>query len=122
MWIEMSQYIPNTAVISETPSIAPGSDAKPATPDTRSANAARRETWSMRPLRCAATIASIAPVTIIAATVAPITWPMAAPPAGGDALPLDAASAGCASTRVAAAAAPRTVVMRVIIRSSRTSW
>src|SRR5437764_904894 len=49
---EMSQYMPNTAVSREMPSIAPGRDAQPAVPVSRSAKAASLPSHLMRPLRC----------------------------------------------------------------------
>src|SRR5690349_3443188 len=83
MWIEMSQYIPKTAIRRLPPISALGSDAQPGRPLTRSEYLASLPTHWIFPLRCAVMIQSRIPVAIIAPTVAPMTWPMAAPPAGG---------------------------------------
>src|SRR5919202_6659995 len=83
MWIEMSQYIPNTAISRLTAMNALGNDAQPASPVLRSATAASLPTHSILPLRWAVMIQSRIAVATIAPSVAPMTWPIAAPPAGG---------------------------------------
>src|SRR3954454_13097193 len=83
MWIEMSQYIPNTAIVSEPTSHVAGSAAQPFMPVTFSAVAARRAKTGIRPVRCPATRMSSTAVPARPIAVARIPSPMAAPPAGG---------------------------------------
>jgi hypothetical protein len=80
----MSQYIPNTAVSRLTSSSSTvGSADQPGTPAWRPSVSAARPNNRMRPVRWPATSASRPAVTIVIPSVAPITWPIAAPRAGG---------------------------------------
>jgi hypothetical protein len=85
IWIEMSQYIPKTAIRRLPPISALGSDAQPGSPVWRSVNAATLPTQAIRPLRWAMMIQSRTAVATIAPAVAPITCEISAPPAGGSA-------------------------------------
>jgi hypothetical protein len=80
---EMSQYMPNTAVSSEIPSIAPGSEDQPAVPVSRSAKAASLPSHVMRPERCAKQTQSRIALAMVAPAVASATWSRPAPAAGG---------------------------------------
>src|SRR3954453_10734109 len=83
MWIEMSQYIPNSAVRRETVATAEGKATQPGRPDAFSPwSASRCRIW-VRPLRWPKPRKSRAQVTIVAATVAITIWAISAPPAGG---------------------------------------
>src|SRR3954470_5540303 len=83
MWIEMSQYIPNTAVNSETVATAEGKATQPGRPEARAPWSARRWRIWVRPLRWPKPRKRRAEVTIVAATVAIAIWAISAPPAGG---------------------------------------
>src|SRR4051794_15889109 len=83
MWIEMSQYIPNTAIVSEPTSHVAGSAAQPFMPVTFSAVAARRAKAGVRPGRRPAGRMGSPAVPASPTGGARIAAPMAAPPAGG---------------------------------------
>ena len=78
----MSQYMPSTAVSSDTFSTSTGRAAHSGSPVARLAAAAARASQSMRPLRCHEISSAISAVAAPAAAVAPIASPAAAPPAG----------------------------------------
>src|SRR5690349_6125404 len=82
----MSQYIPKTAMSRLVPSTSSGTAAHPGSPVCRSEACARRPSQRMREPRWAAMTHNSAAVATIAPSVAPMTWPMAEPPAGGELL------------------------------------
>src|SRR3954454_6734411 len=79
---EMSQYIPNTAISSETVATPTGRAAQVGRPEMRPDQAATRLRRSVRPARWAMPRVKTTVVATKAAVVAPITSPAAAPPAG----------------------------------------
>src|SRR4051794_7479059 len=82
MWIEMSQSIPKSAVISDTTIIPDGIAAHAGRPEIRSLYAPRRASTGTLPLRWPMPSHRSATVTNMAAPVAIATWPSAAPAAG----------------------------------------
>src|SRR5205085_118991 len=99
----MSQYIPNTATSRLTPiNSTIGNAAHGARPQAREHHPAARPKNRTRPERWPETSASRPAVTTPAPSVAPITWPIALPPAGG-VLPASAA-AGTAATKTSGTA------------------
>src|SRR5215218_8425655 len=82
MCSEMSQYIPSSAVSSETAATADGTDAQPGRPETRSPKPPRRRSHGTVPERCPSTSQRTIAVATVAPPVAMITWSIGAPPAG----------------------------------------
>src|SRR3954452_20263227 len=111
---EMSQYMPNTAVRSELPRKAAGSEDHPATPVSRSAKLASLPTHLMRPLRCEMQIHSRIAVATAAPPVAIATWSRPEPPAGGW---LAAEATGAATSAPRRAAAVAKIVLRARLLS-----
>jgi hypothetical protein len=82
MWSEMSQSIPNSAVISETTIMPAGIAAHAGSPDTRRLNPPIRPSSATRPDRWPRPSHKSSAVTTSAAPEAIATWSSAAPPAG----------------------------------------
>src|SRR5262245_20543884 len=82
MWNEMSQYMPNTAVMSETAARPDGNAAQAGRPDMRSERRPQRSSSGTRPDRWPKPSTSRAVVTTIAPAVAMTIWLISAPPAG----------------------------------------
>src|SRR3954454_25014947 len=79
---EMSQYMPNSAVISATVTSRDGRADQPGRPVRRSAQAAALRRMSLRPLRWELASQRRAAVAISAPLGGPVTSPIAAPRAG----------------------------------------
>jgi hypothetical protein len=85
MCSEMSQYMPSRATSSDTDASPSGRAAHAGSPwATRSAAAEARASKPVRPARCRATSNASAAIPPRPKVVATATWPMAAPPAGGE--------------------------------------
>jgi hypothetical protein len=79
---EMSQYMPNTAVSSDTDARPDGRATQPGRPETRSDRSAAQPSNFTRPLRWPMPSTNRPIVKTIAAALTPTTSVVAAPPAG----------------------------------------